>query len=443
MSLTRPKVEIFASKAGNDELAVFGSLHNGKPKFSNNSDEIQSENYLRGWHAAVVADNNPTIEDFNAQGFVFSSALKYLFSAGVAQYSSNEIYHKGSFVNNEGELYCSLINDNQAQPLDNPKAWQSLKLNYAPYAVGDIYTQYPGQKSPAELYPFLNWADITPSYAGQFFRAEGNLSLLFESGTQEESLPNITGSMDNSKTSDFPSEPMSFGDAFEISGAISSFNRKDISTTSSNVTSSGAATYGFTFDASFSSSTYGRRNEVAPINQSIKLWRRVGSIHSHSVYYRYDCNGIYQGKASLDIDEVGVIGLNPNTMTAIEPPFVELERDNNNIIIVFDRTKQEWSSHTDYRNKTIWNKHNAQSRTITTIGDLPNGNETLLSPEGVIYPQWNEELQKWITNTTKQNEAEQQQQLAMLRESIINKFLLQDNDYSRLAQQLHIKGDKE
>lgn len=36
-----------------------------------------------------------------------------------------------------------------------------------------MYTQLPGQPSPYELWPTVEWSDVSGEYAGQFFRAEG------------------------------------------------------------------------------------------------------------------------------------------------------------------------------------------------------------------------------------------------------------------------------
>jgi len=42
-----------------------------------------------------------------------------------------------------------------------------------------LYTQFPGQSSPQELWPNMNWNEVTKEYSGLFFRAEGGESLPF------------------------------------------------------------------------------------------------------------------------------------------------------------------------------------------------------------------------------------------------------------------------
>ena len=39
--------------------------------------------------------------------------------------------------------------------------------------LGFLYTQFPNQLKPEELWPNTKWSEITPQYSGLFFRAEG------------------------------------------------------------------------------------------------------------------------------------------------------------------------------------------------------------------------------------------------------------------------------
>ncbi|CAG2102106.1 unnamed protein product [Medioppia subpectinata] len=58
--------------------------------------------------------------------------------------------------------------------------------------VGYIYVQYPHQSDPINLWPAYTWSDVTATYAGQFFRAEGGGSLTFNQGVQSEQAPKIS-----------------------------------------------------------------------------------------------------------------------------------------------------------------------------------------------------------------------------------------------------------
>lgn len=131
-------------------------------------------------------------------------------------------------------------------------------LNIA-YPVGAIYMQLPQQKEPELLFGGT-WQNVTDLYAGNFFRAEGGDSLAFEAGTQQESLPNITGSYAGS------CQAGSGG-----SGAIR--------TNHGNYTFEGSRgcmrLANMQFNASRSNAIYGRSAHVTPVNQSIRIWKRI------------------------------------------------------------------------------------------------------------------------------------------------------------------------
>jgi len=62
-----------------------------------------------------------------------------------------------------------------------------IKTNSAElYPVGFVYIQFPNQSSPADLFPDYRWENITPQYAGAFFRVEGGNASAFESGLQDD-----------------------------------------------------------------------------------------------------------------------------------------------------------------------------------------------------------------------------------------------------------------
>ncbi len=55
---------------------------------------------------------------------------------------------------------------------------------------GFIYVQLPMQAPPTEMWPYLNWVDISPEYANVFFRVVGNESAEF-GALQNESSPRL------------------------------------------------------------------------------------------------------------------------------------------------------------------------------------------------------------------------------------------------------------
>jgi hypothetical protein len=73
--------------------------------------------------------------------------------------------------------------------LDTIKELNNLKQN--PVPIGFIYAQLPGQPEPKNLWPMVEWKDVTSDYAGLFFRAEGGGSAAFGK-TQDENCPRVT-----------------------------------------------------------------------------------------------------------------------------------------------------------------------------------------------------------------------------------------------------------
>lgn len=71
----------------------------------------------------------------------------------------------------------------------------------APLPIGATYIQFPGKIAPSTLWPGTTWSNISSSFAGDFFRAEGGSASAFESGEQSglvgphvHTIPTYTGS---------------------------------------------------------------------------------------------------------------------------------------------------------------------------------------------------------------------------------------------------------
>ena len=56
--------------------------------------------------------------------------------------------------------------------------------------IGFLYTQFPYQSSPQQLWPSLQCTEVTQQYAGLFFRAQGNVSLPFGQ-IQNDNAPHL------------------------------------------------------------------------------------------------------------------------------------------------------------------------------------------------------------------------------------------------------------
>ncbi|XP_021967010.2 uncharacterized protein LOC110862122 isoform X1 [Folsomia candida] len=120
---------------------------------------------------------------------------------------------------------------------------------------GFIYTQYPGQADPTTLFPTYTWTDVTTEYAGQFFRAEGGNSATF--GTpQAESSPKIT-TISWGNAAPGTTWPTSIQIADGVSPHMFVSTGGDGPVDGISVTATGYAT------------------EVRPVNQAIRIWKRV------------------------------------------------------------------------------------------------------------------------------------------------------------------------
>ena len=122
--------------------------------------------------------------------------------------------------------------------------------------VGSIYIQFSGQSAPADLFGGT-WSNISNSYAGLFFRAEGGAAAAF-GGSQSDGAPEISGTL---------------GAGYNASGS-GAF--KNLGTLQQN---HGGGDYhaitAWDFEASRSSSKYGAADEVRPVNSTIRIWKRT------------------------------------------------------------------------------------------------------------------------------------------------------------------------
>lgn len=146
----------------------------------------------------------------------------------------------------------------------------------AAHPVGSTYVQFPQQDSPETVFNnngvISTWQVI--DYGGAFFRAQGGNANGFidkwEGLTeQSESLPNISGVLSGQST------------AAGMGGGSVNFTRSGaLNYKSANKQRTGGGVYGnvlieISIDASDSNPVYGRRDEVAPQNYTIRVWKRI------------------------------------------------------------------------------------------------------------------------------------------------------------------------
>lgn len=126
------------------------------------------------------------------------------------------------------------------------------KIYHELIPTGFIYVQ-PHQSSPALLWPWAKWEEVTSNYSGHFFRAEGNGSAPF--GIAQEDAIRQHQHHDVIRISKFS------GEAVYLNG-VSQFDRFISKETTGNIAS---------IDEKFISPT-----ETRPKNYAVKIWMRLG-----------------------------------------------------------------------------------------------------------------------------------------------------------------------
>ena len=131
--------------------------------------------------------------------------------------------------------------------------------------VGSVYVQFSGQTDPTTLFGGT-WDNVSSTYAGLFFRAEGGAAAAFGE-MQVGGAPNITGGLG---FGGYRSINGDHKNAWWGAGYESAF-------TASIGPSTNAAwgTVTTEFDAGRSNSLYGASEEVRPVNSTIRIWKRT------------------------------------------------------------------------------------------------------------------------------------------------------------------------
>ena len=133
--------------------------------------------------------------------------------------------------------------------------------------IGSVYVQFYGQAAPADIFGGT-WSNVSSSYAGRFFRAEGGSAAAF-GGVQSGGMPNAAGQFLPGGGSYVG--PGNFSWANGIVSRVS--YRNDYTYRASS--DGGYATYYFDINLSRSNGLFGAADEVRPINSTIRIWKRT------------------------------------------------------------------------------------------------------------------------------------------------------------------------
>ena len=158
-------------------------------------------------------------------------------------------------ANGAGGTVPAPVAGDQSRFLRGDGTWATIPPSMP---IGAIYVQFAGQTDPTTLFGGT-WENVSATYAGQFFRAEGGNAAAFGQ-SQSDGAPNITGTVGPGYCNGYGAMTGCFyGSGSEIgtggdahSGYFANIN----------------------FLASNSNGTYGA-NEVRPINSTIRVWKRT------------------------------------------------------------------------------------------------------------------------------------------------------------------------
>lgn len=138
--LTRKLMKLFGSEAEPDQIKKFGAFAAGDATDTTDPEVIQSlGEYLEGWFAAVVGENAPCMEDFNALCYLFAYQLNYLMQTGAPEWLATQAYFIGTVVQDGGgTLYVSLTDDNLGNALTDSAHWKNFGYrNFSAVYVAD------------------------------------------------------------------------------------------------------------------------------------------------------------------------------------------------------------------------------------------------------------------------------------------------------------------
>lgn len=143
--IPRKNLKIFGKNAGTNQRGIFGSFADGSPTYTTDPETIQSLSaWEGGWYDAIVGGGNPTIQDMNAQLYVYAYMMASIFQDGIPAWDDATEYFIGSVVSdNLGNNFISLVDNNTNQALSDTTKWrsfQSLRITVVNPAVTPTVT---------------------------------------------------------------------------------------------------------------------------------------------------------------------------------------------------------------------------------------------------------------------------------------------------------------
>ena len=200
----------------------------------------------------ATAANVTTTPSFNPDGLGAVTIVK----------GANQPLSEGDI---SGEGYLAILQYSATWSkwvLQNPATGINIVIPSA-MPVGAIYVQFAGQTDPTTLFGGT-WENVSATYAGLFFRAEGGNAAAFGS-SQGGGAPNIVGFMGNVQMANWASTG-----AFYPNGT----DGNEYNWNQFREGGSGQRGINMYFSAANSNGIYSAP-EVRPINHTIRIWKRT------------------------------------------------------------------------------------------------------------------------------------------------------------------------
>lgn len=232
----------------------------------NGSDTDANASFQQGFPPRTMSEGSdavaPSGQDMNGILNTLSLVCRYAQAGGVYPFSGTFAQAIGGYpigatvrkASGSGR-WRNTVAGNMNNPDTGGEGWVPDDAPTMP--VGAIYVQFSGQTDPTTLFGGT-WDNISSTYAGLFFRAEGGNAATFGE-TQTGGIPNLYG---------YFTSWHGFGD----------------NSLFSNNGTSGSAQYGASgsqpfnkiyLDANKYNAAYGASDEVRPSNSTIRIWKRT------------------------------------------------------------------------------------------------------------------------------------------------------------------------
>lgn len=170
--IARKRMKQFGDTGPSSDFGQIGSLAAGAAVTTKNIDTMQNlSQYLQGLASIVTTVGSQpqvaALEDINALFYLMAYQICYLMQAGVPEYQAATTYYIGSYVNVDGTLYKSLIDDNVGvTPGTDPASWLAVNSTMpAGYLRGGDFQNDTSDPLTDIAFPMTAAKDDTDSYS--------------------------------------------------------------------------------------------------------------------------------------------------------------------------------------------------------------------------------------------------------------------------------------